>query len=252
MSSLQQSITFAPENSTPEAVCRREDFVVRDVSFLEASELIQRHHYSKSSGQGSAYRHGLFDLQGNLLGVAWWLPPLPPAAMGLAEFLGGKPQWVLNLSRLVVVPGVPKGCTSLLLGRSMRMIDRRRWPILLTFADTNQVDPRTGLHHTGTIYKATNWVELGPVEAGRVWVHKVTGEQRGTKRGPHNLTHAEMRALGFVKQPQAPKIKFYHVDKHALRWAAQHWPKLHGKKVVQKKKSVPKVDPRQTRLFDEE
>lgn len=173
-------------------------------SQAEVLAFLRRHHYARGGSKASLYRHGLYrsdtwPLVGDLMGVAAWLPPLP----GVAETVGRK-NGVLVLSRLCVHPQVPKNGASFLLGRSMRMIDRKRWPVLLTYADT-------ALGHTGAIYKATNWkcVGVSHLSSGNVWVDDV-GHQQGRKRGDTVRSHAEMRAAGFTAKPRAPKLKFVH------------------------------------------
>lgn len=116
---------------------------------------------------------------------------------------------MLALSRLAVAPDVPTNGASFLLGRAMRMLDRDRWPTLLTYADTAE-------GHTGAIYRATGWVCLGPVPAGDVWVGP-DGRQMGRKRGGHTLTVDQMRAAGYERKPAAPKIKFVHWTRAAAR-----------------------------------
>jgi hypothetical protein len=170
----------------------------------EAVALVKRHHYSRSAPNTSTYRHGLYRFdgglfRGDLYGVTIWLPPTRVAA----ESVAGKDwQGVLTLSRLVVLPEVPTNGASFLLGRSMQAIDRKKWPVLVTYADTAQ-------GHTGAIYKATNWQEVGPVPAGDTWIGP-DGEQRGRKRGAFSYTAQQMRDMGFVRQSSLPKIKFVH------------------------------------------
>ena len=164
-----------------------------------AVHLVRLFHYAHSASNTATYCHGLFDPQGVQAGAAIWIPPTKGAALTVASDWTG----VLALSRLVVAPDAPKNAASFLLGRSMRLIDRGRWPWLLTYADTR-------LGHTGGIYLATNWTRVGPVPAGDVWVHRLTGEQRGRKRGGRTLLAREMEELGFVRQPPHPKIKFVH------------------------------------------
>jgi hypothetical protein len=169
----------------------------------EVRRLVVAWHYSQSVPNTSTYRHGLYRsdlvLHGDAHGAALWLPPTRPAGEAVAA-----DGWngVLSLSRLVVDPELPTNAASFLLGRSMRLIDRERWPVLVTYADTNQ-------GHTGAIYKATNWTCDGPVPAGDVWLD-ASGRQRGRKRGGRSLTVAEMRAAGLERQPSAPKIRFVH------------------------------------------
>jgi hypothetical protein len=167
----------------------------------EAMQMIRQWHYSSSCPNTSTYRHGLYrnTTLTTCHGVALWIPPTATAARAIAcdDWRG-----VLSLSRLVVDPDVPKNGASFLLGASMRLIDRERWPVLVTYADTNQ-------GHTGAIYRATNWTEHGPVPAGDVW-EMPDGSLCGRKRGGTTLTVAQLRAVGAKRRPAAPKIRFVH------------------------------------------
>lgn len=180
------------------------DWQVLPVPRHDAAEhLIRLMHYSHSCPNTSTYRHGLYAVADGFLaplqGVALWIPPTKTAGQAIA---GDDWQGVLSLSRLVVAPEVPTNGASFLLGRSMRKIDRKRWPVLVTYADTNQ-------GHTGAIYKATNWRMDGPVPAGDVW-ETAGGQLVGRKRGGFTLTAEQMRGRGCVKRPSAPKIRFVH------------------------------------------
>jgi hypothetical protein len=182
----------------------RHEWEVRPAPFQEARSAVSLWHYSRSTSNTATYCHGLYRTgDREIMGAALWMPPIKTAALSVSD------QWrsVLCLTRLAVHPDAPRNAASFLLGGSMRLIDRKRWPRLLTYADT-------GRGHTGAIYRATNWICLGEVRAGDVWVHSTTGEQRGRKRGPRTWTVAEMLAAGFVRQPQLPKIKFVHENPH--------------------------------------
>jgi hypothetical protein len=183
---------------------RRNEWEVRPVPrHDDAQALIRALHYSRSCPNTSTYRHGLYAVADGFMaplrGVALWIPPTKTAAQAIA---GDGWQGVLSLSRLVVAPEVPTNGASFLMGRSMKQIDRERWPVLVTYADTNQ-------GHTGAIYKATNWTEDGPVPAGDVW-ETVSGELCGRKRGGRTFTAAQMIERGYRKRPNAPKIRFVH------------------------------------------
>jgi len=172
---------------------------VETVPFDMAAAVLRRHHYSGSTANTAVARHGLRRVDEMAIrGAALWMPPLPPAARSVA---GEGWRGVLCLSRLAVETDVPANGTSFLLGRSMRLLDRARWPVLLTYADTAH-------GHTGAIYLATNWRCLGEVPAGDVWVGP--DGQRGRRRGPRVLTADEMRAAGYRRVKAAPKIKFVH------------------------------------------
>lgn len=182
---------------------QRGGWYVDHVTQSAATEAVECWHYAQGCPNTSVERHGLFRhgewFNAELHGVAMWLPPTRKAA----ETVAGE-EWrkVLCLTRLVVAPDVPANGASFLLGASMRLVDRERWPWLLTYADSSQ-------GHTGSIYRATNWTYLGPWKAGDTWVGP-DGEQRGRKRGGKNLSADEMRALGFERRPPAVKHKFVH------------------------------------------
>jgi hypothetical protein len=95
----------------------------------EAVAFLRSTHYAKGAANTSTYRHGLYrrgeywPMRTDLSGVALWQPP----TRSCAESIAGT-EWggVLVLSRFAVAEGVPTNGASFLLGRSMRMIDRKR------------------------------------------------------------------------------------------------------------------------------
>jgi hypothetical protein len=194
-----------PRRESWELLMKRSDWVVLPLAnHSDAVAMVEKWHYSASAPNTSTYRHGLYmaadlPLVGDPFGCALWIPPTPNAAATVA---GDNWRGVLSLSRFVISPDAPKNAASFLLGASMRMIDRSKWHTLLTYADTAH-------GHTGTIYKATNWHELGPVPAGDCWIDS-EGRQRGRKRGGKTLTVQQMRDAGLTKLPSLPKIKFVH------------------------------------------
>lgn len=183
---------------------RRADWGVKPCTLRDARALVEQYHYSRSTANTAVATHGLFrdDGRGGLWGAAVWMPPTPTAARAVA---GDDWRGVLTLSRLVVHPDVPINGASFLLGGSMDLLDRGRWPILLTYADSR-------MGHTGAIYRATNWLDEGDVKAGDTWIGP-NGEQRGRKRGPRNYSADEMRAMGFTRAPAGTKRRFTHRTK---------------------------------------
>jgi hypothetical protein len=165
--------------------------------------MLEAWHYAKGGPNTSTYRHGLFKR-----GASWWCDPhggslwLPPTRRAAESVAGENWEGVLCLSRLVVSPDAPPNAASFLLGRSMKMINRRRWPVLLTYADLAH-------GHTGAIYKATNWTPLGEVKAGDTWIDP-NGRQVGRKRGRFSYTRAEVEAMGWRRMPAVGKMKFVH------------------------------------------
>lgn len=180
---------------------RPDGYTVVKVSFKAATDFIERHHYARGAARAASYLHGLMSPEGDLVGVAWWMVPIGPAAKKAGELCGEDPRGVTNLSRLAIYPDQGVGAASWFLSRSMAMIDRDRWPVLLTFADSGQ-------GHGGQIYQATNWIYAGASAAGDTWIHKVTGEQRGRKRFDRTYSAAEMREMGFEKAKGLAKHRY--------------------------------------------
>ena len=105
----------------------------------------------------------------------------------------------MSLSRLVIVPDAPKNACSFLISRSIKLIDRKRWKCLVTYADEWQ-------GHTGGIYKATNWVYVGKTKPEYVYVKN--GRMVSRKAGPKTRTQAEMIDLGYKRYGPYSKHKF--------------------------------------------
>jgi len=179
---------------------RKGEWEVKTVELSAARNLVERYHYAKGGSNTATYRHGLFQReQIECVGVAWWIPPTKSAALATypAYWRG-----VLALSRLVIAPGVPKNACSFLLARSMAQIDRDRWPCLVTYADEWQ-------GHIGTIYRASNWVEVGRTKPESTFI--LDGRMVSRKAGPKTRTRSEMKAIGAEMIGRYAKRKYVHI-----------------------------------------
>lgn len=182
-------------------VISRADWEVRPVQLAVAQALIERLHYSGGGANTGTYIHGLFERahKARPRGVAWWIPPTRAAAEATYPTDW---QGVLALSRLVIDEGVPKNAASFLLARSRRLIDRARWPCLVTYADEWQ-------GHTGSIYRADNWTYQGKTTPEATFVKD--GRMLARKAGPRTRTREEMEALGAQMIGRFSKHKFVHI-----------------------------------------
>lgn len=179
---------------------RKAEWVVGPVGIAAARRLVVEHHYAKGASNTATYLHGLYRI-GRLsdeecLGVAWWIPPTRSAAQATFP---DRWQGVLCLSRMVVAPEVPANACSFLLARSRRLIDREKWPCLVTYADEWR-------GHTGAIYRADNWHYTGLTRPERTY--QIGGRMTARKAGGHTRTHAEMLALGAVMVGAFAKHKY--------------------------------------------
>lgn len=182
---------------------KKEDWTVRPVSPGIARRIIERFHYASGASNTYTYLHGLFKADAffdeECAGVAWWIPPTKSAALATYP---ERWQGVLALSRLVIVPGVPSNACSFLISRSRKIIDRKKWPCLVTYADEWQ-------EHTGSIYLADNWTFVGKTKPERGY--SINGRMTARKAGPNTRTHTEMLALGALPLGKFAKLKFINV-----------------------------------------
>jgi hypothetical protein len=182
----------------------KEEWLVKDVNLSTAQELVKKYHYSQGGSNTRTYSHGLF-LVGHegedcCLGVCWWIPPTKSSAQ---KTFPQNWKGVLSLSRMVVVPGVPKNACSFLLSKSVKMIDREKYPALVTYADDWQ-------GHKGTIYKASNWTFLGKTRPERCYT--INGRMISRKCGPKTRTHKEMIDIGCELVGSFSKSKFVNIS----------------------------------------
>lgn len=118
---------------------KKADWEVRNVSLSTGRRLVKEYHYAGGGSNTATYLHGLFKKTNGIfdnecVGVAWWIPPTKSAAK--ATFPENW-QGVLSLSRLVIKPEVLKNACTFLLARSRALIDRKRWPCLVTKREVN-------------------------------------------------------------------------------------------------------------------
>ncbi len=180
------------------SIFNKSDWYVADAPLAEAQAMVAEYHYSRGGSNTACYTHGLYErATGHLCGIAWWLPPTRVACESV-----NREQWtrVLSLTRLVVLPGVPKNACSFLLSKSVRMIrEDGRFVSLVTYADERQ-------NHLGGIYKASNWAYAGRTGPYPAWVDR-SGKQVAVK-ATKNRTKAEMLALGHTCVGRFHKHKF--------------------------------------------
>jgi len=177
---------------------RKSEWDVRTIPLVIAQDMVQREHYAGGGANTATYRHGLYERSNpaRIRGVAWWLPPTKAAAHATYP---EDWQGVLALSRLAIEPDVPKNAATFLLARSRKMIDRARWPCLVTYADEWQ-------GHDGLIYRLDGWDFVGRTPPEAIWVRD--GVMIARKAGPKSRTVAEMEALGAVMVGRHHRLKF--------------------------------------------
>lgn len=180
---------------------RKSQWAVRSIPLAVGEALIEREHYAAGCANTATYRHGLYELAhpARIRGVALWMPPTRSAAASIYP-----EDWrgVLALSRLAIEPDVPKNAATFLLARSRRLIDRARWPCLVTYADEGQ-------GHDGLIYRLDGWTFDGFTKPEPTY--SLEGRMIARKAGPKTRTHDEMMALGCKLEGRFRRLRFLRV-----------------------------------------
>lgn len=177
---------------------RKADWYVGDADLKAAQKMVAEHHYAGGGSNTRVYVHGLYRRSDDrLCGVAWWLPPTRVACESV-----NKEHWqkVLSLTRMVMLPDVPKNAASFLLARSVKLIKSdARFVSLVTYADESA-------GHTGGVYRAAGWHYVGRTGPYPRWVDSA-GRQVAQK-ATVNRVKAEMERLGHTKVGSFYKHKF--------------------------------------------
>lgn len=122
---------------------------LRDINLTDVRELCERFHGYGSVGNAAVYSFGVFE-DDRLVAAYAWQPPPPGAARAVCP---EAPHGVLALSRMVAVPKDErrlKHVSKPLRVQMKSLIDRTRWPVLVTYSDEGQ-------GHTGYVYKCSGW-----------------------------------------------------------------------------------------------
>lgn len=124
-------------------------FQLVEVSLAQVRPLFEQFHAYESLGNLAVYAWGVIE-SGRIVAAYVWNPPPPGAAISVLPEL---PCGVLALSRMVAVPKsdrVLKHISKPLRQQIKHLIDRTRWPVLITYSDAS-------CGHNGYVYKCSGW-----------------------------------------------------------------------------------------------
>lgn len=141
--------------------------------------LCEAHHGYGSAGNVAAYAFAVKEGWNTVAAYAWQ-PPAPGAAVNICP---EEPASVLALSRMVAVPKADrklKHVSKPLMVQMKRLIDRTRWPVLVTYSDES-------LGHTGYVYQCSGWT---PTERNEVRIF-VDDDGRRVSRYSNGQTYYE-------------------------------------------------------------
>ncbi len=149
------------------------------------NQFLKRHN-SRGTGSKTGYvAYYAASLEGQIVAAAKFCPLHTPSA---ARFFAAA-DWrhVYCLQRLAA-HNVPENTLSRFVGWCLREMgkDERVWYIA-TYADTRNIDLRTGLPHDGGIYRAANAIYCGLTQGNRVEGYILDGQRYSMRRGPKTL-----------------------------------------------------------------
>jgi hypothetical protein len=125
------------------------NYILTECGLDVVTKLCERFHGYGSAGKSATYAFAVWEFGEPVAAFAWQPPPRGAAANVCSE----EPSAVLALSRMVAVPKELRQLQHISkpLRRQMRtLIDRTRWPVLVTYSDEGQ-------GHTGHVYKCSGW-----------------------------------------------------------------------------------------------
>ena len=157
---------------------------IRPITMQEVRGLCARYHGYGSSGKVAVYAFGVFEGE-RLVAAYAWQPPAPGAAKSVSP---NAPHTVLALSRMVAVPKAArllKHVSKPLRVQTKRLIDRTRWPVLVTYSDSS-------LGHTGYVYQCAGWQRDG------VTTTKIYENAQGERTSRYSAGKTSVRGLTSV------------------------------------------------------
>lgn len=130
---------------------REPSYDLRAARREEVLPLFEQHHGYKSLSASMTYCFAVYEDEKPVAAYAWQPPP-PGAAKAVCP---EAPQGVLSLSRMVAVEPEHRRLKHIgkpLRRQMKRLIDRTRWPVLVTYSDE-------GEGHNGFVYECSGWTK---------------------------------------------------------------------------------------------
>lgn len=208
------------------------DYEIFDLDKIYVRSLVIENHYTGLC-PGIMYCYGLFE-NGRLVGCVVYSKP---ASYTLCKGVCGPEyrQYVIELSRLVILTATPNAA-SFLIGGSLRILPDH---IVVSYADCND-----HVGQKGYVYQACNFIFTGQGTAEPIWRHPDSGEVISYRR-----RHVETKAKRFgltkkqlVQQPQVGKYRYIYftgtkrfkrTTRQCLRYQVLPYPKGETRRAAQ-------------------
>lgn len=156
----------------------RRSYQIERVSAKDVARLFEDYHAYGGMSKSQTYLWAVIEDGRPVAAYSWQPPPYGCARSVLPD----APWGVLSLSRMVAVPRSERALNHIskpLRHQMKSLIDRTRWPALVTFSDE-------GLQHRGHVYRCSGWQQTTRSERAQ-WVD-ANGRRTSTYRnGKHRM-----------------------------------------------------------------
>ena len=179
----------------------KDQWEVLPIEINEAKDFVEEWHYAHGAARTAVGCYGLY-YKGDpntLHGISWWMPP----PLGAAKSVDANHRNVLALSRFCLVEGRPENAGSFLISKSIKMLDKKRWATLLTYADT-------ACNHDGGLYRAANWNYSGMTGKNPIFWDPVNNCMVSRKKGPKTYGKQAMLDKGYEFKGKFAKHRYVY------------------------------------------
>lgn len=176
-------------------------FDIRPCTIGDVKAMCEQFHGYGSASNAATYAFGVYET-GKIVACYAWQPPPPGAALSVCP---EAPAGVLSLSRMVAVPRdarLLKHISKPLKLQMSTLIDRGRWPVLVTYSDEGQ-------GHNGYVYQCSGWTPT-------------TRSVRETFEDPATRARASRYSAGFTGKRELERTGTTTIQ----RW--EHWACARG------------------------
>lgn len=179
----------------------KNEWEVKPITIKTAKPFIEEWHYAHRSAAVAVACYGLY-YKGDadtLHGISWWMPPPLFASKSVSD----DHRSVLALSRFCLRNDRPENSGSFLISKSIKLLDKKRWTTLLTYADT-------GMNHDGGLYRASNWNYNGLTNKNAIWWDVENECMVSPYQNGKSYNKTEMLEMGYEYRGRYAKHKFVY------------------------------------------
>ena len=187
-------------------------YVIRPCALSEVRALCVAHHGYAGASASATYAFGVYE-DARLVAAYAWQPPPPGSASSVCP---SAPAGVLSLSRMVAVPRAERQLNHVsrpLRHQMKRLIDRTRWPVLVTYSDE-------GEGHTGHVYKCSGW------KATKRGTYPIYADADGKRTSKYRGGDTNLTGLTLIGETTIQRWEHWVTDDPATWMESHGWRRV--------------------------